>query len=127
MAANPTSPNTVDISHRADADVATAENHYRLPLAIIAIVATGAALYFAKMVFIVIFVSLLLAFVLEPLTRLFERIRLPRAIAALIAVMMFVAALGAVAYFSYNKAADFAHDMPRYSGEIRKFTDKFRR
>ncbi len=99
----------------------------RLAITIIAIVATGVALYFAKVVFTVIFVSLLLAFVLEPLAGLFERIRLPRAVAALFAVMVFVSALGVLGYVSYNKAAEFANDLPRYSGEIRRLTDKFRR
>ena len=136
MAANPTPPNPtlpdpVDISRRAPepvspADVRAAPDH-KLPLTIIAIVAAGVALYFAKVVFIVIFVALLLAFVLEPLARLFERIRLPRPIAAFLAVMVFVAALGAIGYVSYNKAVDFANDLPRYSGEIRRLTDKFRR
>jgi predicted PurR-regulated permease PerM len=126
MAANPAPPNTIEINGRPTAEAA-AEPSYRLALTIIAIVAAGTALYFAKVVFIVVFVSLLLAFVLEPLTRLFERIRLPRALAALLAVMVFMAALAALAYFSYNKAISFAHDVPRYSGELRKVTEKFRR
>jgi predicted PurR-regulated permease PerM len=129
MAANPTPPNPIGITRSAslEAALATEEPNYRLPLALIAIVAVGAALYFAEVVFIVIFVSLLLAFVLEPLTRLFERIRMPRAISSLLAVMVFMAALSAVAYFSYNKAISFAHDLPRYSGEISQITAKFRR
>lgn len=128
MAANP-----LDISRRTPSEVTppptdvSAETNHRIPLAIIAIVAAGTALYFAKVVFIVIFVSMLLAFVLEPLTALFERIRLPRAVAALLALLVFNAALMAVAYFSYSKAVSFANDFPRYSGEIRNLTEKFRR
>lgn len=93
---------------------------------IIAVVASGAALYFAKLVFIVLFVSLLLAFVLEPVTRLFERMRIPRALSALMAVLIFCAGLFFLGQISYNKALNFAQDLPRYSGEIRKTVGKFR-
>ena len=98
-----------------------------LAISIVGIVAACAALYFAQLVFIVLLVSLLLAFVLEPVTRFFERIRLPRFLAALLAVMLFMGAIGVTFYFSYNKALSFARDLPRYSGEIKKVTAKFRR
>jgi predicted PurR-regulated permease PerM len=91
------------------------------------IVAILAALYFARMVCVVLFISLLLAFVLEPLTRLFERIRLPRSVAALISVLIVVAALYGLFYVSYSKAMDFARDLPTYSGEIRRYVTKFRK
>jgi predicted PurR-regulated permease PerM len=128
MAANP-----LDINHREPEELPPVEvtaspvAGVKLPLTIMAIVAAGAALYFAKLVFIVILVSLLLAFVLEPLARFLERIRLPRAIAAFLAVLVFVAALYSVAYVSYSKALDFAHDLPKYSGELKDLTAKFRR
>ncbi len=93
---------------------------------IVAVVAAGAALYFAKLVFIVLFVSLLLAFVLEPVTRIFERIRIPRAFSALIAVLLFCAAIFFLGQLSYTKALDFAQDLPRYSGEIRRTVGKVR-
>jgi predicted PurR-regulated permease PerM len=94
---------------------------------IIAFVAIIAALHFAQLVFIVLFVSLLLAFVLEPVTRGFERIRLPRSVAALLAVLIFVGALYGLAYVSYNKAVDFAEELPRYSGEVRQMIGKVRK
>jgi predicted PurR-regulated permease PerM len=124
MAANPMPP--IDMNRRPGtpeavppAETPPQPNH-KLALTVIALVAAGAALYFAKVVFIVVFVSLLLAFVLEPLTRLFERrTRLPRPVAAFFAVIVFVVALGALGYVSYSKAVDFANGLPRYSGEIR--------
>jgi predicted PurR-regulated permease PerM len=96
-------------------------------LAVLATIAVFAAIYFAKIVFIVLFVSLLLAFVLEPLTRAFERIRIPRAVAALISVVLFVCALGALAFVSYNKAVDFAQELPHYSGQIKRYFSKFQK
>jgi predicted PurR-regulated permease PerM len=91
------------------------------------VVAILAALYFAKLVFVVLFVSLLLAFILEPIARLFERIRLPRSVAALLAVLLVLAALYGLFYVSYSKAMDFARDLPSYSGEIRRYITKFRK
>jgi predicted PurR-regulated permease PerM len=96
-------------------------------LTLISVTAVFAAMFVAKIVFIVLFLSLLLAFVLEPVTRLFERLRLPRSVAAFISVALFVVALWGVAKVSYNKAVSFAQDLPRYSGEIRSAVGKFRR
>ncbi|HWR16135.1 MAG TPA: AI-2E family transporter [Terriglobales bacterium] len=90
------------------------------------VIAVLAAMYFAQIVFITISIALLLAFVLEPLTRLFERMRLPRSVSALIAVTIFCAALYVIGYFSYNKAVDFAQQMPRYSSEIGRVVGKYR-
>lgn len=94
---------------------------------VLAILAVLVALYFAHLVFIVLFVSLLLAFVLEPVTRLFERARVPRSVAALISVVLVVAALYGVVYISYSKAMDFANELPSYSKEIRQYASKFRK
>jgi predicted PurR-regulated permease PerM len=99
----------------------------RISLSVIAFVATMTALYVGKLVFIVLLCALLLAFVLEPVTRLFERIKLPRSVAALIAVLLLVGAIYALGQLSYNKAVDFTHDLPKYSGEIKKLASKFRR
>ena len=93
---------------------------------VLAVVATLAAVYVAKLVFIVLAVSLLLAFVLEPLTRGLERLRLPRSVAASLSVLIFVAALGSLAAISYNKAVEFAQELPRYSGEFRGIVSKIR-
>ena len=94
---------------------------------VIAAVAIGAALYFARVVFIVVAFSLLLAFVLEPCTRFLERMRLPRSMGALISVLLFCGALFAIGNVSYNKAIDFTHELPKYSREIRKYVGKYRR
>lgn len=93
---------------------------------IIAIVAVAAALYYAKIVLIVVFVSMLVAFVLDPVTRMFEHFRLPRALAALLSVLLLMAALYGLGYVSYNRGAAFMHELPRYSKKIEQFTAKFR-
>lgn len=89
-------------------------------------IAVLAALYVAKLVFVVIAMSLLLAFVLEPLARGFERLHLPRSVAAFFSVLIFVSAMGGLAAVSYNRAVDFAQELPRYSGEFRGVMTKIR-
>jgi predicted PurR-regulated permease PerM len=96
-------------------------------LLVVAVIAILAALYAASLPFIVLSVSLLLAFVLEPLARGLEKLRLPRGLAAGISVGLFVLALLLLANISYNRAADFARDLPRYSGEFRGIIAKYRR
>jgi len=61
-----------------------------LATTVIAVVAVGAALYYAQLVCVILLISVLLAFVLEPLVRLLMKIRVPRTWAALIAVLLFV-------------------------------------
>jgi predicted PurR-regulated permease PerM len=91
------------------------------------VLALLASLYFARMVCIVVFVSLLLAFVLDPITRMFERIRLPRSLAALLSVLLMLAMLYGLFYLSYSKAIDFVRELPTYSSEIRSYMVKFRK
>lgn len=97
-----------------------------LATTVIAVVAVGAALYFAQLVCVVIMVALLLAFVLEPLVRLLMRVRLPRGLASLIAVLMLMAAIGEVGNISYNKAVDFSQQLPKYKAELQQVFAKYR-
>lgn len=97
-----------------------------LATTVIAVVAIGAALYYAQLVFVVLLVSVLLAFVLEPVVRLLERIRVPRSLAAMLAVGLFACCVYLVGNVSYNKAVDFSQELPRYRGEIQKTVWKFR-
>lgn len=98
-----------------------------LATTVIAIVAVGAALYFAQLVCVVIMVSLLLAFVLEPLVRLLMRIRLPRGIASMLAVLVLMAGVGEIGNISYNKAVGFSQQLPKYKAELQQFVAKYRK
>jgi predicted PurR-regulated permease PerM len=93
---------------------------------IIAITALLAVLYFGKLVFIVIMVSVLLAFILAPLVDLLSRVRIPHWAGALISVLLFCAALYGLANLSYNKAVSFTEQLPKYRGEIQSLTWKLR-
>jgi predicted PurR-regulated permease PerM len=86
------------------------------------IIAAGVILYFcnqAEPVLTVLLVSLLLAFILAPVVEFVQRLHLPRSVASFIAVVLLLTLGVAVTYLSYNQAASFLHNLPRYSGIIR--------
>ena len=82
--------------------------------------------YVAKLVLITLLVSILFAFMLEPLVNLLEKIRLPRSAGAFLAVLLMVAAVYAGSYFLYGRAMSFIHELPKYSERIRGHLAHFR-
>jgi predicted PurR-regulated permease PerM len=87
---------------------------------VIAVSVVLAGIYYAQLPVIVLLVSILLAFILAPVADAFTRIRVPRALSALIATLLLVAALYGIFYASYTQAQAFLDEFPRYSGEIRE-------
>lgn len=75
--------------------------------------------YVAKLVLITLMVSVLLAFVLEPVVALLARVRVPRPAGAFLAVLLMLAAIYGGSYFLYGRAVSFAHELPKYSDKIR--------
>ena len=85
---------------------------------IIAVFVVLAACYFAKLVFVILAVSILLAFILEPLVEMLERFHVPRPLGAAFAVALLGAALYGVGAYGYSKAEDFVDDFPKYKEKI---------
>ena len=82
--------------------------------------------YIAKLVLVTLLFSILLAFMLEPVVNLLEKIRLPRAAGAFLAVLFMLALMYAGSYFLYGKAMSFVHELPKYSDNIRSHLAHFR-
>ena len=93
---------------------------------IIALLAVCALCYFGRPVLVPLACALMLAFILEPIVRGFQWMRLPRAAAALIAMLLFAGALWGASYMSYKKAVEFVQDLPKYSQKFRQTVGKFR-
>jgi predicted PurR-regulated permease PerM len=93
---------------------------------IIGVVVVFGILYLAKPVLVTLMVSILIAFMLEPVVRLLERVRLPRSAGAFIAVLVLLAACWAGSYFFYYRAIDFLQEMPKYTEKIRGMVAHFR-
>ncbi len=83
--------------------------------------------YYAELVLVVMLVSILVAFILAPIVDLLTRVRIPRALASAIALLLLLAAIGALVYASYNQASSLAQDLPKYASNIREELLRFRK
>jgi predicted PurR-regulated permease PerM len=86
------------------------------------VIATAAAIgliYLLKVVLVTVLFSLLLAFALDPIVVLLAKIHVPRPVGAGIALALLVALILATGIFFYNRALDFADELPSYSTAIR--------
>jgi predicted PurR-regulated permease PerM len=83
--------------------------------------------YFGESVLVVMLVSMLLAFILAPIVDLLTYLRFPRGLAAAIAILLLLAALGGIVYFSYNQAATLLQDLPKYTAKVRQEALLFRK
>jgi predicted PurR-regulated permease PerM len=79
-----------------------------------------------KLVLVTILASILLAYILEPVLALLVRWRLPRWLGAGVVVTMAVMLALGVVYFSYNRAVDFASELPEYTATLRRTVSSIR-
>jgi predicted PurR-regulated permease PerM len=78
-----------------------------------------AVCYIAKLVLITLMVSILITFMLEPLVNLLERVRVPRSLGSIAAVLLLLGMTYGASYFFYSRAVSFVHELPKYSDRIR--------
>jgi predicted PurR-regulated permease PerM len=103
--------------------------HSSAMLAAQAIVAVAVVLvicYYAKLVLATLLVSILLAYVLEPLVSQFEGFKIPRSVGATLALVLLGGTVYGSVYFGYSKGVEFVQELPKYSEEIKRATIKFR-
>jgi len=94
---------------------------------IVGIAGILALCYFGESVLVVMLVSVLLAFILAPIMDFLTYLRLPRSLAAAIAILLLLTALGGIVSYSYNQAATLLQDLPKYTSKIREEALRFRR
>jgi predicted PurR-regulated permease PerM len=94
---------------------------------IVGIVGILALCYFGESVLAVMMVSVLLAFILAPIVDLLTYLRLPRSLAAAIAILLLLGSLSGIVYVSYNQAAALLQDLPKYTTKIRDEALQFRK
>ncbi len=87
-------------------------------------VATGAliiaALYVGREVFVPVALAILLSFVLAPLVKLLQKLRLPRSIAVVSVVALAFAVLAGLTMAMISQATQLASDLPTYQSTIRE-------
>ena len=94
---------------------------------IIAAAIVFAALYFASDVMVTLLLAVLIAYFLDPVVGILERIHIPRALGALVVMLAVTAAFVGVGYVVVLRANQFLDDWPRYSGSLRRVTTLFDR
>jgi len=93
----------------------------RLQTSALLILAAGAVLsmiYFAKLILIVVLISILMSFVLAPVVDFLMRFDVPRGLGSLIAVLLLVTLLMSATYMSYSRAMAFMYELPTYKARI---------
>jgi len=99
-------------------------HHWSLTLLGMALVVMFA--YYGESVLAVLFFAILLSFMLSPVVQALEYLHVPRALGALIGVVALLAAVYGITAASYNQAAVFADNVPKYSQKIRSILQPFR-
>ena len=87
---------------------------------IIALGVVAVFFYYASSIVMTVMLAVLLAYFLDPLVVLLEHIHVPRALGALVALLVAIAALGAVGYLLVDRTQSFASAWPRYSAVLRR-------
>jgi predicted PurR-regulated permease PerM len=96
-------------------------------LSVLGVGAILAFCYFAEEPLAVILVSMLFAFVLDPIADVFTRMRMSRAFAAGTAVLLTCAALAGLAYVGLSKVSGLLDELPKHSAEIKQDVAKVTR
>jgi predicted PurR-regulated permease PerM len=117
---------TINRSTTAEREQRRIQNLQATALLILAAGTVLTLVYVAKLLLVVILLSILFSFVLAPIVDLLTRVNIPRAVGALLSVTMLVVALGAASYLSYSRALAFMYEVPKYKARIQALGAKFR-
>jgi predicted PurR-regulated permease PerM len=94
---------------------------------VIAAAIVFAFLYFTADVVVPLLLAVLMAYFLDPVVGLFERVHIPRALGAFVVMLAVSALIGGLGYLIAQRADQFLADWPRYSGVLRHATTAFDR
>ena len=93
---------------------------------IVAVAVVLTICYFAKLVLVTLLVSILLAYVLDPVVSFLEEIKIVRPVGAALALLLLGGILYATLYFGYSKGVEFMEQLPKYTSEIKRTLVHFR-
>ncbi len=91
----------------------------RLNAVVIGLLGVGALLYFGQFILVIVVTSLFIALVVSPLSAMIERARVPRIVAALLVVMLFVGVAAGIGTVAYGRAVSFVGALPQNARQIR--------
>ncbi len=90
-------------------------------LRIIAAAIVFACMYYASSIVITLVCAIFIAFILDPVVKLMEALRIPRWVASLVVVLLMLAAVYGAVYLIYDRAVGFWEDLPRFTAKIKQF------
>ena len=101
----------------------TTEKSYRVAIGALGAGASVALLYYGRVFFITVIIAFIIAFLLEPLVRLFMRIRIPRGLASFLACALWLTGLYLAGLGVYIQAESFAGDLPVYGERLNQIVE----
>src|SRR5450432_1539218 len=90
----------------------------RLALTLFAIALILLFMWIGKSVLVPLFFSFLVAILLHPLAKLLERRRFPRALAAIVALLIFMVLVGGLFYFFSHQVVRLSRDLPSLQARV---------
>jgi predicted PurR-regulated permease PerM len=101
----------------------SAERTYRVAITILATAGGVALLYYGQVFFITVIIAFMIAFLLEPLVRVFMKIRMPRGLASFLVCALWLGCLYFAGLGLYTQAMAMADDLPAYGTRINELVD----
>lgn len=95
-------------------------------VSLLTIVLVVGILVTGKQVLLPLALGVILAFVLTPLVRLFDRLRLPRFAGVALTMVMALGAVGGVGYVVYDQFAELSGEISQYTSSMRKKVSQLR-
>lgn len=92
--------------------------YVRLAAILLSLVLIVFMLSAVRKIVIPLFFSLLISLMLLPLTKGLERLKIPKSLAALISLLLFIAFVGSVFYFLGAQVVDFSKDLPQLGSRM---------
>jgi predicted PurR-regulated permease PerM len=86
---------------------------------LLVLVLTVGVLWAGQTVLMPLALGVILAFLLSPLVRAFDRLRLPRAASVALTLLLMLGALGAIGYVAFEQFIDFSSQVTRYTSSMR--------
>ena len=99
------------------------EKTYRVAVSILAAAGGVALLYYGQVFFITVIIAFMIAFLLEPLVRLFMRIRMPRGLASFLVCALWLGCLYFAGLGLYTEGMAMLDDLPAYGARINELVD----
>jgi AI-2 transport protein TqsA len=90
----------------------------RLALTLFAIALVILFMWLAKSLLVPLFFSFLVAILLHPLVRFFERRRFPRALASVLSLLLFLVLFGGLFYFFSHQVVRLSRDLPSLQAKV---------